>query len=182
MYPRRNPCYKLLTLNQTLRKLWEQHVMWTRSFIISSVDNLGDLDVVTKRLLRNPSDLAAVLKPYYGEAKATKFENLLEEHLLIAADLVSQAKAGNAAGADAARQKWYANAAEIALFLSQINPYWNKQEWNQMLDAHLKMTEQEAVTRLQRQYQSNVALYDDIETQALTMADAMTNGIFKQFY
>lgn len=51
-----------------------------------------------------------------------------------------------------------------------------------MLEDHLKMTEQEAVTRLQQKYQANVALYDEIEKQALKMADAMTSGILNQFY
>ena len=122
--------------------------MWTRSFIISTADNLGDLDVVTQRLLRNPSDFAAVLKPYYGDAKANRFQKLLGDHLLIAADLVNQAKSGNTEGADAARKKWYENAAEISAFLAAINPYWRKQEWSRMLNEHLKMTEHEAVTRL----------------------------------
>ena len=154
--------------------------MWTRSFIISTVDNLGDIDVVTKRLLRNPSDFAEVWKLYYGRGKANRFRELLEEQLLIAADLVNQAKAGSSAGTDLARKKWYANAAEIAMFLAAINPCWSRQEWNKMLDKHLQMTEQEAVTRLQRQYQRNVDIYDDIENQALAMADYMTNGILKQ--
>ena len=88
--------------------------MWTRSLIISTVDQLGDLDAVTERLLRNPSDFAAVLTPYYGQAKAARFETLFKEHLLIAANLLNQAKAGNAEKTNAARQAWYANAAEIA--------------------------------------------------------------------
>lgn len=182
MYQGQRNCDNMLMLNNTFRKLWEQHVMWTRSFIISTVDNLGDIDVVTKRLLRNPSDFAEVLKLYYGRGKANRFRELLEEHLLIAADLVNQAKAGSSAGTDLARKKWYANAAEIAMFLAAINPCWSRQEWNKMLDEHLQMTEQEAVTRLQRQYQRNVDIYDDIENQALAMADYMTNGILKQCF
>lgn len=48
-----------------------------------------------------------------------------------------------------------------------------------MLDEHLKMTESEAVTRIQKQYQKNVAI--EIESQALAMADFMTSGILRQF-
>ncbi len=73
MYRGQRSCDRIIILNNTLRKLWEQHIMWTRSFIISTVDNLGDIEFVTKRLLRNPSDFAAVLKNYYGSEKADKF-------------------------------------------------------------------------------------------------------------
>lgn len=180
MYCSRDNCNKIIILNNTFRKLWEQHIMWTRSFIISTVDDLGDLDFVTKRLMRNPSDFAEVLKKYYCNAKANEFQKLLEEHLSIAGDLVNQAKAGNEEAVNALRKKWYVNASEIAEFLSEINPCWSRQEWKRMLDEHLKMTEAEAVTRLQKQYQKNVALYDEIEKQALAMADYMTRGILKQ--
>lgn len=181
MYRRQTNCDKIIMLNNTFRKLWEQHVMWTRSFIISTVDGLGDIDFVTKRLLGNPSDFEIVLKIYYGSAKAKEFRKLFEEHLLIAADLVNRAKSQNTEGVEEARKKWYENASEIAEFLSEINPHWSKSEWNKMLDEHLKMTEDEAVTRFQKQYRKNVAIYDDIEAQALIMADYMTKGILKQF-
>lgn len=182
MYRGQRSCDRIIILNNTLRKLWEQHIMWTRSFIISTVDNLGDIEFVTKRLLRNPSDFAAVLKNYYGSEKADKFQILLEEHLTIAGTLVNQAKDGNTEAVEETRKKWYKNASEIAAFLSEINPYWSRQEWNKMLDEHLKITEEEAVTRLQNKYRENVAIYDDIENQALAMADYMTRGILKQFY
>ncbi|MGI6728179.1 MAG: hypothetical protein ACOX4P_06500 [Anaerovoracaceae bacterium] len=52
--------FKQIKIMNTLRKLWEQHVMWTRSFIISTIEGLSDLDPVTKRLLQNPTDFANV--------------------------------------------------------------------------------------------------------------------------
>jgi len=50
-----------------------------------------------------------------------------------------------------------------------------------MLYDHLKITEDEAVYRLTKQYAKDVAIYDTIEDQALMMADDMVNGIYKQF-
>lgn len=41
-----------------IRRLWSQHVYWTRFFIISAVSELGDLQAATKRLLQNPKDFA----------------------------------------------------------------------------------------------------------------------------
>jgi hypothetical protein len=174
-------CNNRINLINTFRKLWSEHVMWTRSFIISTAANLGDLQLVTKRLLRNPTDFAAALKKYYGAEKAAKFDTLLTEHLMIGAALVNAAKAKDTETADEQRKKWYANADEIADFLSSMNPYWSKNEWQMMLYDHLKMTEDEAVKRLNGEYAKDIAQYDIIEDQALMMADYMADGIAKQF-
>lgn len=165
----------------TFRKLWEQHSIWTRSFIISTAEGLGDLELVTKRLLRNPIDFANELKKYYGADKAKQFEKLLTEHLTIGAQLVNAAKAGNVNAANVARKKWYQNADQIAAFLAGINPYWSEKDWQAMLYEHLKLVEEEAIYRLKGQYAADIALYDEIETQALEMADMMATGIARQF-
>ena len=155
--------------------------MWTRSFIISTAFSLPDSDAVSKRLLRNPTDFADVLRPLYGSQKAQKFEELLTDHLLIAAGLVSAAKAGDAQKVQDERVKWYANADEIADLLSSINPYWNKDTWRALLYDHLKMTEDEAAQILTGKYVESIAEYDSIEAEALNMADYMTSGIIRQF-
>lgn len=50
-----------------------------------------------------------------------------------------------------------------------------------MLHEHLALTKSEAVARLNQDYASDIAFYDQIEKQALMMADAMTEGIVQQF-
>lgn len=187
MYKRNTNCEdarmtpKRLQLYDTLRRLWMEHVIWTRFFIVSAVFGLPDSDTVTCRLLRNPADFADVLRPLYGELKAARFKNLLTEHLQIAGELVSAAKAGDSTKADAKRREWYANADEIAGFLSEINPYWNEKTWQTLLYDHLKMTEDEAGQMLKGQYEASVAQFDAIQKEALEMADYMSQGIFRQF-
>lgn len=173
--------YDQLQIMNKMRNLWEQHIFWTRSFIVSAASGLPDLEFVTARLLRNPKDFAKELRPIYGDAKANEFERLFTEHLVIAADLVNNAKAGNAQAADMARRKWYNNAAAIADFLDIINPYWDAREWQSMLFEHLKLTEVLAVLRLNGRYAEDIMQSDRIEAQALEMADMMSTGIIKQF-
>lgn len=168
-------------LSNSLRTLWEQHVFWTRSFIISTAASLGDLQAVTDRLLRNPSDFANVLTLFYGDAIANRFQDLFTQHLLIAADLVNAAKKGDAAAADAARKKWYANADDISAFLAEINPHWSAAMWKELFYSHLQMTEKEATLRLEGNYAEDIKVFDMIEQEALKMADYMFSGLIKQF-
>lgn len=168
-------------LNQQLRALWEQHVYWTRLTVNSIIDRLPDEEPTTARLLRNPTDFASVLKPYYGTGISDMFAELLRGHLTIAAELVKNLRDGNSAAAADAQKRWYRNADEIAEFLDKINPYWSTEQWRSMFYEHLNLLTREVSTRLSKNYRENVALNNLIEPQALEMADTMTNGIVRQF-
>ncbi len=175
-------CKNQISVFNIFRKLWEQHVFWTRAFIISTASGLNDLDLVTERLLRNPTDFASALKNFYGGEKARAFETLLKEHLLIAASLVNNTKAGNVEAAYEDRRKWHKNADELSVFLGEINPHWSSRQFRSLFYEHLKMTEDEAVYRLNVKYASDIALFDSIENHALQIADFMAYGILNQFY
>ncbi|MGN0602187.1 MAG: acetylglutamate kinase, partial [Oscillospiraceae bacterium] len=164
-----------------IRKLWSQHVYWTRFFIISTAEELQDLKYVTDRLLENPGDFAKVLRMLYGDKKANEFKKLLTEHLQIAGELVNADKDKNTVKADGLRKKWYANADDIAEFLSVINPYWSRQKWHDMMYSHLNMTEKEAGFRLQKEYPKDIEMFESIEKEALEMGDYMASGIMRQF-
>ena len=56
--------------------VWEQHIMWTRMLLISIAENLKDLEATQNRLLRNPKDIAAVFRPYYGNSVASESQKL----------------------------------------------------------------------------------------------------------
>ena len=166
-------------LRDILRKLWSDHVLWTRAFILSTAFDLGDLSAVTNELLRNPAHFADVLKPIYGEENAKAFETLLKDHLMIAAQLVGAFKKGDIAAAEAEHKKWYANADAIANALPQINPNWDMATWQKLLYDHLNMTENEAAQILGGKFEESIRQYNQIEDEALKMADTMANGILQ---
>lgn len=168
-------------LGNQMRLLWEQHVYWTRLVISGIVFNSPDLGVSKTRLLRNPGDFATALSPFYGRVTAERFAELLTEHLTIAAELVTAASEGRSKEATDAEKRWYDNADRIASFLSSINPHWTIQEWREMLYSHLDMTKQEAGDFITGNYAASVTVFDQIENEALEMADRMTEGIVQQF-
>jgi hypothetical protein len=113
-------------LKLAMRKLWEDHITYTRNFIISSLAGLEDADKVAERLLKNQDEIGAAIKPYYGDEAGTKLSALLRDHILIAVDVVKAAKAGNNDALNAAQKKWSANGKDIAAFLSSANKDWAK--------------------------------------------------------
>ncbi|OZU87613.1 hypothetical protein CIL03_16120 [Virgibacillus indicus] len=161
------------------RSLWEEHVAWTRMTIISLTYNLPDLEFVIARLLQNATDMGDMIRPIYGEAAADTYAALIQEHLLIAADLVNAAIAGDEQAAMTAEQMWYNNADEIAVFLSSINRFLPEEEVRAMFYLHLDLTKQEAVFMINKEYQKDVAIYDEIEEQAREMSDTISEAMIK---
>ena len=169
-------------LRAAMRELWEDHVVWTRLFIISSLADLPDNAATTERLLQNQTDIGNAIKPFYGDAAGTKLTALLKEHILIAADIVKAAKAGDTAKLDASKAKWVVNADEIAAFLSGANPKnWPAADMKYMMREHLNVTTAELEARLKKDWKADVAAYDRVQDQILKMADMLTDGIIKQF-
>ena len=171
-----------LAFRNDMRQLWEEHVMWTRLAIISLTTDSPDTEATVGRLLANQTDIGDAIEPFYGTAAGDELTRLLREHILIAADLIAAARAGDQAALEDAQARWTANADEIAGFLASANPRaWKLDEMKAMLQEHLRLTTNEAVARLQGDWAADVAAYDQIHLQALEMADMLSTGIIEQF-
>jgi hypothetical protein len=165
-----------------MRKLWEEHVTWTRLYIVSAAAGLPDAQPTAQRLLENQRDIGNAVAEFYGKDAGDKLTSLLRAHILTAADLVTAAKAGDQAKVAAAKTKWYANANEIAAFLHGANPNnWPLATLQSEMKTHLDQTLDEATHQLHHDYPASIKDYDAIEHHILMMADVLSSGIIKQF-
>lgn len=173
---------KAVALRTDMRKLWEDHVTWTRLAIISLETGTPDTDATVARLLRNQTDIGNAIKPYYGNAAGKALAAQLRTHILIAADLIAAAKAGDQAKLADAQARWTANADQIAATLASVNPrYWKLGTMKAEMHMHLKLTTDEAVARLKGDWNADVVAYDKVVEHILRMSDMLTSGIVKQF-
>ncbi len=171
-----------IAFHQDMRKLWEDHITWTRLVIVSVAADLPDFGPTSQRLLQNQVDLGNAVKPFYGDAAGDQLTALLTDHILTAAQLLSAAKVGDSAGVAAASEQWYVNADEIATFLHTANPeQWPLDDMKTMMRSHLDLTLAEAVARLGGDYASDIATYEEVHEQILHMADMLSTGIILQF-
>ena len=173
---------KELALRNEMRRLWEDHVTWTRLAIVSITSDLPDAGPTVARLLRNQDDIGAAVRPFYGKAAGAELTRLLREHIGIAADILAAAKAGDSTGLAQAQARWQRNADELAALLSDANPrHWKRAAMRKMLREHLRLTMNEAVARLRGDWAADIAAYDEIHRQALHMADMFSEGLVRQF-
>jgi hypothetical protein len=174
-----------VAFHDAMRKLWEDHITWTRLFIVSAAtlpDNLPDTGPTADRLFANQDDIGDAFRPFYGDAVGDAVTALLDEHIQLAADIIAAAKAGDDSAVNEAVAAWYANANEIADALNGLNPkHWPQDEMRAMMKAHLDRTLEEAVARLQGRYEDDINAYEQIHADILEMADMLSDGIIAQF-
>ena len=165
-----------------MRKLWTDRVIWTRSLIVGAAAELPDKEVTSQRLGQNQTDIGNAFAAYYGQETGGKLTALLKSNALIATDLVSAMKAGDAETADSLRKSWRANGEEITNFLHAANTkYWAVATLRTVMHTHLDQTYLEATHRLRGDYAADVRDFDAIEHHVLAMADILSNGIMAQF-
>jgi len=165
-----------------MRKLWEDHSIFTRSAIVSIVNGLPDLNPVLGRLMHNQEDIGNAVKPYYGDAAGDKLTSLLKDHISIAGEIVVAAKAGDNDKVADGEKRWSANGSDIAVFLNGANPdNWPLPVLKDMMQKHLDMVTAQAVARLKGDYDGEIAAFDAGHMHILMMADALSLGIIHQF-
>lgn len=174
---------KEVALYSAMRKLWSDHVFWTREYITTfAAGNTKAATAAAGRLMKNQEDIGAAVGQYYGADAGNQLTALLKEHISIAVDLLNAAKKNDTAKFNDANTRWQKNADDIATFLSQANPTnWPEAALKEMMATHLKTTLDEAVAALKGDYPGSAAAFDKVFDHINGMADGLSAGIIAQF-
>ncbi len=170
-----------LSLQLALRRLWADHVIWTREYVVAAIANSPDAQAVAGRLLANQEHIGSAIVPFYGEQAGQALTGLLKQHIMVAVELIEAAKTGDQEKFADADQRWDQNARDIASFLSSANPNWPERDVVDLLSQHLKLTKDEATARLAQRWEDDIEAFDQIFTEILTVSDVLSTGIVKQF-
>lgn len=169
------------TLKQDMRKLWTDHVVWTRDYIVAAVGDQPNAQAAANRLMKNQEDIGNAVGKIYGAPAGQQLTTLLKEHISIAVDLIKAAKTGDKDGQQKADARWQQNGVAIADFLSKANPHWPRATLVDLMKVHLSTTTNEVVARLNKNWEEDVRAFDEVYRHILMMSDALSDGIVKQF-
>src|SRR5262245_65524942 len=89
---------KTTQLHQDMRKLWTEHTVWTRDYIVAAVDDRPDAQAAANRLMKNQEDIGNAVAAYYGQGAGQQLTSLLKQHIAIAVDLIKDGREGDREG------------------------------------------------------------------------------------
>jgi hypothetical protein len=169
-------------LRRAMDRLWSDHVMWTRNYIVAGLAGAEDAGPAAERLLRNQEDIGNALVPFYGEQAGAGLTIHLKQHILIAAEMVGMAHNKSFGEPfEELEARWSQNAAHIAGYLNALNTYWPLADVQDLLGQHLFLTLKEVQARYDEDWEADVQHFDDIMTEILTMSGALSAGLVRQF-
>jgi hypothetical protein len=170
------------TAKDTFRKLFTDHANYTYLYILSEVNQLPNLKVITERLLQNQVDIGDAMKPIVGEETGNAVTKLLKEHILAASNATKKAIANNRDNTkkskdnlDEAIKKVFENSEEVSRGLSNINPQILPfKEVHKHFNEHNTMVLELVVLNIQGNFKKAITEYDCYYTHILGFSDMLS--------
>jgi hypothetical protein len=168
-----------VVLHDLIRAVYEDQLVWTRMMSVAVLDGSKARDAYRDRLMDNYEAFEDALTPYYGDG-AEKLGTMLEYHFALTEKVVDEVRQGDTFRT--VLPYWYANADDIAAYLTQLNPkFWPRKEttliWRMYLDGILAG----AIAHQKGDWRGEVDAHDALVTHCYKMADFMSDGMLKQF-
>lgn len=174
--------HKLIATRLAMRDLWRAHIFWVRAVVVATHDNNSAAsEAAEAQAVANAQAIADAIEPFYGQAASKQLFQLLAGHWgAVKAYLLAKNNA-NQAEESKAEQMLFANAEQIAVFLSNANPNWPKQDLLTMLNAHAGLHLRQINQIYAGQYAQEAETWKAFVTNVTAMGDALAMGLAKQF-
>ncbi len=173
---------KTLQTAAVLRDLWLGHIFWVRNVSTATIDK-NDLatKVAEQQAVANAKAIAASIEPFYGAAAKDSFFKLLAGHYGAVKAYLVATVASDAAAQATATDSLTSNAEEIAVFLSEANPYLTKDAVQGLLLAHSGHHIQQIQQLKDRKYEAEAQTWEEMKNHVYQIADATADALAKQF-
>lgn len=173
--------HDMIKLKLQMRKLWTDHAIFTRMFIVDFLGNLSSIDYTTERLLKNQDQIGNCFREFFGDVAADSLTLLLREHITIAADLLKAIKSGDTS-AESLEGQWAKNAEDISTLLATIAPCYSKDELIETFNTHLILVKYQFIARMDGDYNADVMYFDMGLNHILRISDYLTDGLIGEFF
>jgi len=169
--------YGQMNLINDFRNHWNELAIWIRSYMVSTITGFSNITAISNRLYRIPSELGGMFEPFFGKDLAEQFQHLLLIYIVNMQHLINAQDARDQSACDSAVAALYRSSDEISTFLARINPYWDKNQWQSLLNQLNNLITTEMVAMLLEEYDRELDIRDRMLKHTLTMGDYMARGV-----
>ena len=166
-----------------LRIIFRDIATWLRAYMVSTYLN-SDPELkleIMQKLNKLPIKYGDILRIFFGDKAAEEFTLIFLEYFRLLISLIEAQKNGDTAAVDEYTILLDQNVEKRIDFLSQINPFWQKDILTDLLKNYNKLTIDEAKTFLTKDYKKNVDLFDKILNLTSVIGDYIEDGLEKYF-
>ncbi len=170
-----------MELNQDIRLAWEQLAYWTRMYLLANKDNQEEVNSSAERLRQIPAVMADIFEQYYPADVTTQLQQSLTSFVENTITLINAVKNSERETTDATEVKLEQDVSNLAEILSNMNINYDKNALETELGEFLVLTKREIVSRVSGQYADDIETFDNLEQQAMKIAEYLSSGIMRQY-
>lgn len=162
-----------------IRTIWFDLTNWTRNFMLSKFNGIGDENNVHVRLQQVPAEFVNALRLFFGDLPIFEsYQQALNEYVDLLDSLTTAMMQGNTNEVDLIVQQLYRDADERAAAFASLNPtYFSQSELQTRLYSNIRTTIDEASSFLTRDYSRNLDIYSALLDQAESISDYISEGL-----
>lgn len=173
---------RVAEMRQAFRDLWVGPIYWVQHVVPNNTMNdVEERDVVEMEVVCNAKRIASMITPFYGEAAAQKVMSLLDIHDDAVRAYAEATIAVDKPRQDVALARLEANAEEFADFLSELNPYLQKDDVRSLMAMHGADHVSQIKLYTERKYARLWGVVRKSRRHAYVIADMLTTALAKQF-
>ncbi len=170
-----------LRLKLHMRKLWIDHAIWIRGFIVDLLGDLPSIDYTTERLLKNQEQMGNCFRQCFGDMAADSLISLLREHITIAMDLFKAIRSGDI-NAYSLEEQWTKNSEDISILLATVASCYSKDELVDMLSTCMIMTKYQLIARMNGDYNADIMYFDMGLHHIVMISDYLSSGLIEKLF
>ena len=169
------------TFARTMQRLWTDHAVWMRQYIVAAVDERPEAPEAAARLLRSTDDVGHALEDYYGKRASRRIAKLLRQQVMLCVDLVDAARFIEKTKFHDIDAVWASNGQDFVDELCGRNTAWSREQMLARWELVRTLIKDEITARLEENFDGDADTFDQLLTATLTFADELTDGILRQF-
>jgi hypothetical protein len=171
-----------LTTRLALRDLWVEHIFWIRNYAIANqAADKQQAKVAADQVVDNATKIANSIAPLYGQPAADQLLKLLAGHWGAVKHYSDATVAKDTKGKQTAVTDLTSNAKAIAAFLAKANPNLPENTLVAMLSAHGGHHVAQVDELAAHDYAGEARTWQMMRTHIVSLADALTAALVKQF-